>query len=417
MILSEWRKFRKNTDVPFYCNPFQLFFAVWALMLAFVQLRVSYTSYPYVSTAFYLFASSACSFLAGYATVRLAYFSVGYRPVGPSSYQIDISKLRRFHLGAIVVTLSIIVMNLKLYGLPAMFGFFGADTVSYFEYGSLRQPLFTAILVLFVSAPVEPSRIRRWFLYIYAPLCFLCYGSRGYLLIMFFQALVVFSLRTAMSKQKIYLVALITLCVAVLASNLIGIGRYSTGAAEALLLGMHIKHSYYDWPTAYLWVISYINTPISNLCWIVHVYPYRHPSFSWLYSALPGFWAPKPLEAGDLGSEQIVDGVHTYLGKYFIDFWVFGIFGINYVWGLIAAFITAGNRLTRNYLTSAVLLGCMVFMFFSDFLTILIIMLELLALGWAQRYFTIEGSEGTNSHSSAPTRSHRVRIVASNNEI
>jgi oligosaccharide repeat unit polymerase len=397
MILSEWRRLRKNTDVPFYCNPFQLFFVVWALMLVCIQLRISYTSYPYFSTAFYLFASSACSFLAGYATVRLAYFSVGYHPIGPSSYQIDISKLRRLHLVGIVVTLSIILMNLKLYGLPAMFGFFGADTLSYQEYGSLRQPLFTAILVLFVSAPVEPSRIRRWFLYIYAPLCFLVYGSRGYLLIMFFQALVVFSLRTAMSKKKIYLVALITLCVAVLASNLIGNGRYSTGAAEALLLGMHIKHSYYDWPAAFLWVISYINTPISNMCWIVHVYPYRHPSFGWLYSALPGFWAPKFIETGDLGSEQIVDGVHTYLAKYFLDFWIFGIFGINYVWGLIAAFISAGNRLTRNYLTSAVLLGCMGFMFFSDFLTILIIMLELVVLGWAQKYFTIEENEGTST--------------------
>jgi hypothetical protein len=301
-----------------------------------------------------------------------------------------------------------------------MFGIFGADTLNYQEYGSLRQPLFTAMLVLFVSAPVEPSRIRRWFLYIYAPLCFLIYGSRGYLLIMFFQALVVFSLRTAMSKKKIYLVALTTLCVAVLASNLIGNGRYSnygTGASEALLLGMHIKHSYYDWPTAYLWIITYINTPISNLCWIVHVYPYSHPSFGWLYSALPGFWAPKFIETGDLGSEQIVDGVHTYLAKYFLDFWVFGIFGINYVWGLITAFITAGDRLTRNYLTSAVLIGCMAFMFFSDFLTILIVLLELLALGWAQRYFTIEGNEETDGHSTAPTRTHRIGIVPSNNEI
>ncbi|WP_035349665.1 O-antigen polymerase [Edaphobacter aggregans] len=416
MILSEWRRFRKNTDVPFYCNPFQLFFAVWALMLACFQVRVSYTSYPYFSTAFYLFASSACSFLAGYATVRLAYFSIGHYPVGPNSYRIDISKLRRFHLGAIIVTLAIMLMNLKLFGLPPLFGFLGADTLNYQEYGSLRQVLFPAILVLFVSAPLEVSIPRRWALYLYAPACFLIYGSRGYLLIMLFQALVVFSLKTTLSQKKIYLVAAATLGAAVLLANLIGNTRNSLGS-EALLLGMRIKHSYYDWPAAYLWVLSYISTPLSNLCWIVHVYPYDHPSFNFLYSALPGFWAPKSLEISDLGSEQIVDGVHTYISKYFIDFWVFGIFGINYVWGLIAGFISAGNRLTRNYLTSAVLLGCMGFMFFSDFLTILIILLELLALGWAQRYFTIEGNEGTEGHTTAPTRAHRVRIVASSNEI
>jgi hypothetical protein len=104
---------------------------------------------------------------------------------------------------------------------------------------------------------------------------------------------------------------------------------------------------------------------------------------------LPGFWAPKPLEIGDLGSENIVDGVHTYIAKYYLDLWVFGIFGINYVWGLISGYLSAGNRLGRNYLTSAVLLGCIGFMFFSDFLTILIILLELTALNLAQRYFTV----------------------------
>ena len=52
--------------------------------------------------------------------------------------------------------------------------------------------------------------------------------------------------------------------------------------------------------------------------------------------------------------------------------------------------MAAGDRISRNYLTSAVLLGCMGFMFFSDFLTILIILLELVALGLAQRYFTID---------------------------
>jgi hypothetical protein len=92
---------------------------------------------------------------------------VGYHPVGPSFYEIDISKLRRFHLGAIAVTLSIILMNLKLYGLPALFGFFGADTMNYQEYGSLRQILFTGILVLFVSAPLEVSIPRRWALCLY----------------------------------------------------------------------------------------------------------------------------------------------------------------------------------------------------------------------------------------------------------
>lgn len=362
------------------------------MMLAAFELRISYASYPEFATAVALFAGSAVSFLLGLVTLRLAFYATDYRPTGFSHYQIDIKKLRRVHRVAFFVTVAIILMNLKKDGPPPIFMLLGADTPSYQEYGSLRQPLFTAILVMFVSAPIEPSRIRRWFLYIFAPACFLIYGSRGFLLIMMFQGLIVFSLRTSMSKKKIYLVALVALITAFLASDVIGNSRNSLGA-QALIGYLQIKTTYADWPSAYLWVLSYISTPISNLCWIVHTYPYTQPSFSWVYSALPGFWSPKTIEqTGDLGTQQIIDGVHTYAAKYFIDFWYFGIFGINYAWGLISAFITAGDRLTRNYLSSAVLLGCMGFMFFSDFLTILIIMMELFLLGWAQRYFTIEGT-------------------------
>ena len=85
---------------------------------------------------------------------------------------------------------------------------------------------------------------------------------------MLFQALIVFSLRTQFSKAKIYAVAGATLCSAVLLSNLIGNSRNSLGA-EALFGYMQIKHAYYDWPAAYVWVAAYVSTPISNLCRIV----------------------------------------------------------------------------------------------------------------------------------------------------
>ena len=244
-------------------------------------------------------------------------------------------------------------------------------------------------MAIFVTAPLENSRIRRWFWYAFGPFCALLYASRGYLLILLFQMLVVFSVRTTLSKKKIYLIALATLICAIVLSNFIGNGRISEGSA-ALLGWMQIKRSYYDWPTAYLWMISYISSPISNMCWIVRSYHYDHPSAAFLYELLPGFWAPKSLEAGDLGSQNIVDGVHTYLAKYFLDFWWFGIFGINYVWGLISGFLTINNGLARNYLTSAVLLACIGFLFFADFITFLLIFLELVLLGFAQRYFTVD---------------------------
>ena len=383
-----WRV-RKPNDVPFYCSPVHMFFTQWALMLSTLLLRISYLSFPDLSIGTLLFVLASASFLGGFWTLVWAYKALRYNPWGSESYLVNLSRLRRFHFAAAVIVLTIMFMNLKLYGLPPVFGFFGADTMGYQEYGSLRQPLFTAILVLFVSAPLETSAWRRWTLYLFSPACFLIYASRGYLLIMLFQALAVFSLRTKLNKTKIYFVSALTLAAAILVSNFIGNSRNSLGV-DALLGYLQIKPAYYDWPAACLWAISYISTPFSNMCWIVRVFPYQHPSFNFIYSALPGFWSSLSLEqVGDLGSEKIIDGVHTYMAKYFLDFWYFGILGINYVWGLIAAFLTAGNRLTRDFLVSGVLLGCMAFMFFSDFLTILIIMLELAVMVLLQRYVTL----------------------------
>jgi hypothetical protein len=44
----------------------------------------------------------------------------------------------------------------------------------------------------------------------------------------------------------------------------------------------------------------------------------------------------------------------------------------------------------RKYLPSAVLLGCLGFIFFTDFLSILYILVELVGISLAQNYFTIE---------------------------
>ena len=153
---------------------------------------------------------------------------------------------------------------------------------------------------------------------------------------------------------------------------------------------MQIRRTYYSWPTAYLWLISYVSSPISNLCWILRSYRYDHPSASFLHSLVPGFWNSPTLEAGDLGNDNIVDGVHTYLAKYYLDLWWFGIFGINYILGLISGYISAGQRLSRNYLSSSVVLGCIGFIFFADFLTFLLIIIELIFLCVGHRYFTIQ---------------------------
>ena len=358
-------------------------------MLVTFELRISYASYPDLSTALILFAISAASYMVGYGTIFFAYRAIGAEPIGATEYTIDRKKLGRFQMAALAVSIAILLFNFKKFGFPPIFGFFGADTYIYAEYGSLKQVLFPAFMALTVTAPLDSSRLRRIFFNAFGPVCSLAYASRGYLLILLFQILAMFSLRTTLSKRKIYLIALTTLGLAITISNVIGNNRLSSGSG-ALLGFMQIKRAYYDWPTSYLWMISYVSSPISNMCWIVRSYHYDHATTAFLHSLLPGSLNALSLEAGDLGSDNIIDGVHTYIAKYYLDLWWLGVFGINYVWGLISAYISAGNRLTRNYLVSAVILACMGFLFFADFISFLIVVIELVVLLFGQRYFTIE---------------------------
>jgi hypothetical protein len=386
-------KTRASSELPFYCSPPRLFVATWLMMLVSFEFHISYTSYPDLSLALALFAASLASFALGHATVSLAHLSIGLDPVGLGWYRISAPRLRRFQLFVAVPILAVAMLNLKLYGLPPGFRFLGYDTLDYGSYGILRQLYFPGLMALVVTAPLEPKLFRRSMLYLFGIGGILTYSSRGFLLIVLFQSLIVFSLRSSVSKKKLYVIALSTLAAAITMADIIGNGRINLGV-QALLGYMQIRKQYYDWPTAYLWVISYTSSPISNLCWIVHSYRYDHPSLTFLSSLLPGFLAPDSLEGADLGSSNIVDGVHTYIAKYYLDLWGFGVFLINYVWGLISGYLSAGDRITRHYLTSAVLIASIGFIFFADYLTILSIVIELAVLGFAQRYFTIAERHG-----------------------
>jgi hypothetical protein len=172
----------------------------------------------------------------------------------------------------------------------------------------------------------------------------------------------------------------------------IGNGRYQ-GTSEMFAAFFNIKPSYADWPMTFLWIISYISIPFSNLCWIIHAYHYSHPTSNFLTTLLPSFWAPPSLEGGNLGSINIIDGVHTYLAKYYIDLWFVGIFTINFAWGLISGYLGVGDRIGQKYLTSSVFLSAIAFLFFADYLTMLSIVMELFILALVQRYVTRPLSE------------------------
>ena len=384
MLLSKVLPYRIKSEIPIFCKPISLFLTMWLIMLLSLQMHVTVYSYPDIGLALLLFFCSVCSLVAGYLIVRMAYkldtAEVPNRPF----YQVAVKPLRRAEWILIAVITAILLANFVAYGPPPLLSVLGATTLNYVEYGKLKQLLNAAAMTLTVAASLEPSRRRKILIYSLTFLSMVAYATRGFLLIMLAQAFFVFSLQAKTSKRKLYIVALSTLAAAALLSNLIGNGR-AESTTEAFVAFFGITSTYAKWPMTTLWFLSYISSPISNMCWIVRSYHVTGPSSIFLGPLLPAFWAPESLESQYLGSPFIIDGVHTYLAKYYLSLWYFGVVLINLLWGGIAAFLTHHDRLIRKTLTSAVLLAAIVFIFFADFLTTLHTVMELAALALIER--------------------------------
>jgi hypothetical protein len=354
-------------------------------MLWSFQMRIAVYSNPDLSLALGIFLASIVSFWLGIVSEKLTRSYFKPPPGRATEYRVNLTRLRRVQRWLFAIATLILLVNLAAYGLPPVFRVWGQETLNYVEYGKLKQILNAVTMTLFLSASLEPAKRRRYFTYAFSLCCMMAYATRGFLLVMLMQGLFVFSLRTNARKRTLYWSATATLLIAAILSNMIGNSRAQI-TSEGFAAYFGIRDAYASWPMALLWIIAYISTPFSNLCWIIHSYRYTGPTLTFLGTLLPAFWSPVPLEAGYLGSPNIIDGVDTYIAKYFLDLSYFGIFFINYIWGIISGFLERGKRLAGNPLTSAVVLAAIAFIFFADFLTFLSIVMELAILGFIQRY-------------------------------
>lgn len=354
---------RPLAKLPFFCHPIYLFLMSWALMLGSLELQVSELTYPDRSMGFILFLVSALSMLAGVGAVRFASYGDPEPPVS-LIYRTDIGRLRTINWVICVCIVPIVIYNYISVGPPPLLGFFGISTIEYIEYGRFKQVLVPLAMALFVNSPLEESGVRRWFWRGASLLTLLAYVVRGPLLIAITQSLILYSIRTTASRRRVYVRALIGLLIALAAMSIIGDNRT---AQSVFLDTMQIKYEFRTWPTAILWPISYISIPISNMCWIVKASHFNQPTISFLYPLLPSFWAPASPHEAIFSDSHLIDGVHTYLATYFVDFSWGGIVGCNFVIGLIAGFLTMRERISRNFMLSPIILSAIGFIFFWDF--------------------------------------------------
>jgi oligosaccharide repeat unit polymerase len=374
---------RSQGSLPFYCHPLKLFLAVWVAMVVSLEFRITDATYPSLGLPLALFAGSSLAFLFGYVLVRLAHVRNSKKISQPTRYQVDLVRLRRLMLVLSCIALILMAANVRAFGLPPLLGFFGFSTYSYTTYGKLKQLLFPLLMTVFVDSLLDVSPWRKVLYATFAFLAMLSYVARGAMMLMLFQALIVFTIRAKMSKTSLYLIGAAAAVFACLFVGILGSNRTSD---DLLFLGLQIRSQAQTWPTTSVWIISYISVPISNLCWIVHLNTFHQPSLSFLYPLLPSFWAPIDPHVDVFNMSKIIDGVHTYLASYYLDFYYPGIFAINAWIGAVSGYITINRRISREFLTCSVFLASLGFIFFWDFFVYLPTVIQFFLQLYVQRY-------------------------------
>jgi oligosaccharide repeat unit polymerase len=361
-VKNHFVRIRHLSQLPFFCHPVHLFVTSWILMLATLEIQVSWSTFPDRSLGFSVFFVSVATMLLGFLSVRRSNNSSD-EPRIPG-YFVRTEPLRKSILVLGLLTAALVVFNYVSFGLPPIASFFGFSTLDYQEYGRFKQALEPITCALFLNSLLEPSRWRRWFWSAVALGVMLAYVLRGPLLMALIEAVILASIRSSASKRKIYFRAAAVLLIALTMINVVG--NYRT-PQQIFLDFMEIKPEFRSWPMALLWPITYISVPVSNLCWIIHGAHFTEPTLSFLYPVLPSFWAPDNPHEAPLSDSHIIDGVHTYLANYFLDFSWIGIAVANFALGLLSGFLVNKERISRYPLLSPVLLAAMSLIFFWDF--------------------------------------------------
>lgn len=344
-------------DLPLYCNPLVIFVLNWILMLISLSFQITYVTYPNMGIPLLLAGLSLGSFLFGYLVSRTLLHRWPTRTES-LSYTLNVTRLWQASLLCCAAAILIIVFNWVLSGPPPAIG----DPSSYLIYGRFKQVLFPLLVVVTVNSLLDSSRWRKVLFASFGIAGMALYITRGLLMVSLLQMLFVFSLRTRMSKKKIYTIAVCCLGLAVVAITLIGNARTAQGV---FLEYLQIRHKYSDWPMAYLWLTSYISIPFSNLCWLFAKGNFHGPTLSFLYPLLPSFLTPPDPHASIHDDLSIIDGASTYLAAYALDFSYLGIYLANMVLGIGCGWLME-RALPKSILVAGLFLTCLTFIFFSD---------------------------------------------------
>ncbi|MGB9228350.1 MAG: hypothetical protein WCC24_01345, partial [Terracidiphilus sp.] len=337
------------------------------VMLLSLTFHVSYVIYPYLGTPVLIFLISASSLLLGFFACTAVLEREGPK-IKSTWYVLDVTVLWRLNLLFCILALALIGLNWFTSGPPPAIG----DPTTYLTYGRLKQVLFPLLTCVSVNATLDTSRFRRYLFIAFGFGWLGLYVARGVLLLTFLQMFFLYSLRSSMGRKKQYLLFLGAFAVAIAGMTIIGDLRT---AHDIFIEFLQIRDKYIDWPTAFLWVVSYISIPFSNLCWTVAHGPSYGPTLAFLYPLLPSFLAPADPYADVYSGMNIIDGASTYLQTYALDFSYLGIYFANLFIGIGCGWLVARSY-PRHILILAIFLTSISLLFFSDFFFLLSIVIQ-----------------------------------------
>jgi hypothetical protein len=346
-----------------------VFLAIWILMIACLSIHVSYVIYPYFATPLLIFFVAIASLLLGYFA-STAVLDRNTAQVDFSYYALDETVLWRLNLLFSVLALALMAFNWLTAGPPPAIG----DPSSYLVYGKLKQILFPLLTCVAVNATLDSSRFRRYLFIGFGLAGLALYVARGILLVTFLQMFFLFSLRSRISRRNQYLFALGALGIAIAGMTIVGNLRT---AHDIFVEFLQIRDKYNDWPMAWLWIVSYVSIPFSNLCWMVAHAPSHGPTFAFLYPILPSFMAPSDPYADVYGSMNIIDNASTYLQGYALDFSYLGIYLANLLLGVGCGWIVT-RAYPRHILIFSIFLTSMSLIFFTDMFFLLSTFIQVL---------------------------------------
>jgi hypothetical protein len=148
---------------------------------------------------------------------------------------------------------------------------------------------------------------------------------------------------------------------------------------------LDIRPEYRAYPSAFVWVVSYLSTSFSNMCWVVEQRPPTPPSMHFLQQLLPVFARDDgPQDPSGFLSVYMVNYVHTYLYDVYCNFWYFGVVGINLALGAVSAFYVDRRR-SKHLLTFSIFMSYLALIFFFNYFLVTSTVLQFLIESYIQR--------------------------------